>query len=446
MSQALIVSDSETICAVYEMNLNTYVATDATSKETVEEAKRLVDRTKNFDLVICSFQNDQKSGPIEQFIQYLVSETLIPIVITGPLSSQFKDKKIINIQDSYDIKSLLKTVSQILGVTAKEMAQRPVPDYFPFSLQVFRFFDAFPCDVYFKISTSPIEHKYYRVFEKDGPVSLAKINKIYSEGHEVLYIPSPDRLKFTNSASQKIFMTLTDTTISSSKKIEATERGFELTASSLFEDNQVTDEIVQMSSKCVKAVDELVNDMPDIEALLKELIANKSGFLYAHMVIAAYVSSKIIEQMSWGSKEQAEKLNFVFFFHDIHLAPIMNRFPEVKHEEDLLFNTAMNVKDKEVVLNHAQLAAQTLSKYPKMPMGADLIIKQHHGITNGIGFANDFKENLSPLSKVVIVAEEITRHILDKDKEIDSIVNKISSKFKRSSYKKIIEAFQKTKI
>ena len=135
------------------------------------------------------------------------------------------------------------------------------------------------------------------------------------------------------------------------------------------------------------------------------------------------------------------------------LAPIYLKHPTLKYEEDLLFSDDLSVKEKELVLNHARMAAELVITYRRSPMGADLLIKQHHGMTNGIGFAIDFKDDISPLSKIVIISEAFVEEYMkgkdnDPNYQIDlkKIIPTLIEKFKKSTYKKIIETLETIKL
>ena len=147
-------------------------------------------------------------------------------------------------------------------------------------------------------------------------------------------------------------------------------------------------------------------------------------------------------------------MSFAFFFHDIFLVPIYKKHPDAINEEDLLFRDDVSDEDKKIVLEHASLAGQVVAKFPRCPMGADMIVTQHHGMTNGHGFAINFKDDISPLSKIMIIAEEVTTYILQsvnpnqkEDEKIsinkEKVIGILDEKFKSHTYKKIIDAFGK---
>ena len=104
----------------------------------------------------------------------------------------------------------------------------------------------------------------------------------------------------------------------------------------------------------------------------------------------------------------------------------------------------MSDAEKDLVKKHAQIAATLVAQFPRAPMGAEQIIKQHHGMTNGLGFADNFGANLSPLAIVFILAEDFTHEILIKNNDFN-IKLKLAEMRKRYStqrFQKIINALE----
>ena len=145
-----------------------------------------------------------------------------------------------------------------------------------------------------------------------------------------------------------------------------------------------------------------------------------------------------------GGEGQTDKINFVLFFHDIYLAPIFLKYPQLKFEKNLLSSPLLNEKEKDIVNNHARLAAELVVSYKRCPMGADILIKHHHGMKKGSGFATKYAEDLSPLTKVLLVAEAFVEYyieITDKKQrpEMKLIIPKLIEEFETPSYIKIVQ-------
>src|SRR5690606_12585819 len=137
-----------------------------------------------------------------------------------------------------------------------------------------------------------------------------------------------------------------------------------------------------------------------------------SSYLFKHTQILTYICLHIIKNIDWGNAEQEEKISFIAFFHDIALEK--DEHAEIKTTIELK-KANFPLAERQLIEKHAQLAAEFVSKFPHAPMGADQIIRQHHGTLNGIGFSEHWGNNISPISIVFIVAEEFTRIIMKRE-------------------------------
>ena len=57
------------------------------------------------------------------------------------------------------------------------------------------------------------------------------------------------------------------------------------------------------------------------------------------------------------------------------------------------------------------MAGELVRSFKQIPIGSDMIITQHHGVNSGKGFAMQFRDDISPLSKVLMVSEEMAHNI-----------------------------------
>ena len=98
------------------------------------------------------------------------------------------------------------------------------------------------------------------------------------------------------------------------------------------------------------------------------------------------------------------------------------------------------------------MSAELVTGLKKCPIGADLLIKQHHGIGNGIGFAAEFRDDISPLSKIIIVSESFVEELMNKKNageneiKVGEIIKDLKEKFPKHSYKKIVDTLNSLKI
>ncbi|MCO4753830.1 MAG: hypothetical protein KC478_05085 [Bacteriovoracaceae bacterium] len=447
MSHAILISNNEVTNNLYEVNLRAYVGASVTIKKNLKGAIALLEQVPHVDAIICFRELNEKDNAILKLIEFLkTQERKIPVIILGEPTGKIENS--IVLKNRYDIKGLLQAMAKILQITAKDMAAREVPKFFPIPIKLFHSLEKSSCDIYFRAATGEFEYDYYKIIEKKKEIGES-LQKYLDQGVEELYIDSSERLSFINKASGVVLKELTRDDISSAERVELTSQGMGIVAEQIFETHEVSEEIAQISQACVQSVQEVIQDTPKLKNLLKMLLENKADFAYKHSVLATYIATGLIKNISWGSPEQQNKVSFALFFHDIYLVPLFKKYPDCTNEEDFLFRSDVTEEEKQIVIEHALLAGRLIKTFPRSPLGADMIVTQHHGMTNGQGFAVNYKDDISPLSKIIIIAEDIATDILtrikngDKKKLADkeTYLVRLRERYKNHTYKKIVDAF-----
>ncbi|MBC74726.1 MAG: hypothetical protein CME64_01805 [Halobacteriovoraceae bacterium] len=448
MSHAILISNNEVVNNLYEVNLRAYVGVSVTIKKNLAGAIALMEQVPHVDAIICFKELNEKESAIEKLMGFLDEKSLrVPVIVLGEPAGKLP--KTISLRNRYDIKGLLQSMAKILQITAKDMAEKSVPKYFPIPIKLFASIEQSICDIYYRTEAGDFEYEYFKIIETGKEVGNS-LQKYLDEGVETLYIDANYRLSFINKTSGVILKELTRTDISAEERVELTSQGMSIVAEEIFESDEVTEEIAQISQACIESIQSVIQEAPSVKNLLKMLLENKGDFAYKHSVLATYLACGIIKNISWGSQEQQNKVSFALFFHDIYLVPLFKKYPDCANEEDFLFRSDVSEEEKTIVLEHAMLAGRLVKTFPRCPMGADMIITQHHGMTNGQGFAVNYKDDISPLSKIIIIAEDIATDILARLKagdakkiaDNDSYLERLRERYKNHTYKKIIEAFR----
>jgi response regulator RpfG family c-di-GMP phosphodiesterase len=291
----------------------------------------------------------------------------------------------------------------------------------------------------------------YHLLVSKGANANQSIHKLLAEGVDDIYVLSNDRLKMINFVSILLCNDVTDTKNKSTDEKQASiENSMNFVAASIVS-NDISPEILTLVNSCTKVMTEVITEIPSLKNLLKTVLNNKNGYIYTHSMLSAYVAAHIVKSVPWGGAIHIEKINFVLFFHDITLGPIYEKYPDFKMEEDLLFSGLLSEEEKELVINHARLSAELVSGLKRCPIGADLLIRQHHGVGNGSGFAAEFRDDISPLSKIIIVSEAFIDELFSKRNlgesvVISDIIKELKDRFSKHTYKKIIDTLNTLKI
>lgn len=450
MSHAILISNNVIVNDLYSLNLKAYVDTNATIKESYREAIQLIDMKPHIDLVVCMTTIDGVDILPEIVACLKKNKITVPIVAIGEAKEEL-NWEIYYVPPFLNVGKFVKTAGEALGVTARMMIDKIVPDYYPIPIRLFRSFANTPCDVFHIVSVHSKTKEYSKILNTNDSVR-DKISKYIDLGVECFYVLSADRLKLVNEISTNIVDRLDDKSLSADEKSVAIETGFEVIASQISNNDEMTEAMIEISKKCVNSIKEVAKEIPKLRNILKLLVDNKAGYGYQHNILGSYVSRHILENIDWGSEEHIEKLSFTFFFNDIYLIPIFAKYPDIKNEEDLFFSETISDKEKELVLNHARLAGEIVKTFPRLPMGADAIISQSHGMTNGIGIASDFKDDISPLAKIMIISEEFVNQLFkqkdqgNKKYNLQEIIDVLSEKFTRNTYKRIIKTLDNIQI
>lgn len=442
MAHGLLVSDHHLINDIYHFNLKAYVDLGLTTKVSLDEALKVIELDAFGDIIITLSQVGERDAGLE-IIELLDKKGIeVPVIVIGEKSKVSNTSKVSTLPANLNIPLIVKRCAEILGITAQDMIAKSVPDFYPIPLTLLEAFSEAPCTVFVKTSRSTSNDDFVQVFEK-GTSLKAKVSSYKEKGVSNLFIPSGLRLEVVNEASKIVMGLLDDPNLDASQRVKVTEQGYDIVGGLLGEAKEVTPQVVEISKKCMDSVKTIIQEVPRAKNLLMSMLENKTGYLYLHSVMGTYVARHIVNEISWGSEEHAEKLSFVFFFHDMFLAPVFARHPELQFEEDLVFHDSLSEREKEVVINHARLASEMVKTFPRCPMGADAIILQHHGTTNGMGFTLDYKDDISPLAKVLIISDAFVEELIRckneiRDPLLGDIVTLLHKRFTKHTYKKII--------
>lgn len=456
MTKTLVVSDNEILNQLYSINLEVYLNTKVTLVETPIKGMHQIKQSQKesggpFDLIIAMNMINGQDTAVSLY-EFIGENNLnIPMIIVGNIEKELPGLTVISM--SYNLQSLLRSAAAVLKVTAKSMANLDVPEYYSLETDFLLRLNEAPCPIYIQLKKIGDETNFTLIAKKGGELRSI-LKKFRDEGITTMFVNRQDRLLVINQVSALICDFIMNATRQGiAERSKALQTGFEFAASEFCLSPEVATEVVAIAVACGKAMEDMAKETAGLKTLLQLLMSNKGGYIYTHSVLASFIASHIVKNVSWGGSAQLEKINFVLFFHDIMLAPIYAKHPALKFEEDLLFSEDLSEKEKETVLNHARLAAELVINYRRAPLGADLLIKQHHGMTNGIGFAIEFKDDVSPLSKIVLISEAFVEEYM-KGKDLDEnyqvnlkqVIAQLKERFSKNTYKKIIDTLETLKL
>lgn len=438
MKTTLLVENNLELESFLSLNLLTWVGSDQRNAKSAKFAIEILESDhKDIDLIICK-SNIITERTSEAIYKYVKDKKLnIPIIIIGKLSFDITEN-VFNFSSALDIQPIIRAAGKALKVTAQEMAKLSVPEYFPVPIQFFKYLTTPISSIYIQdFDDTNLYNIFIKEFDYIPPNSL---KDLASQGTSELFVKKNDRLKFVNNITQEIVSKLAYKDLNDDEKINALEMSQALLQEKISRIG-ITNETIELAQKNLKEMSLTAKNSSSLKRLLKRLMKNKAGYLFKHSQLLMFVTTHLMNNLDWGNEEQVNKMQFISFFHDIALE---NDEQAKIHSEAELKVSDLAENKKELVRKHAQIGATVIASYPKAPMGSEMIIKQHHGITHGIGFSETYGANLSPLTIVFILSEDFVDTIIKSGKEFD-VPTKISNmreKYPTQRFQKIINTLE----
>ena len=435
MKTTLVVENNSQLADFYGINLHTWVHSNCVHFKQASNLIEFLQKQKTMPELIITRGKIGSEQTADAIADYLAKANItIPMIIIG--TSHIDKADVVHLESSLDIKGLIQASAKALNVTAKNMANLEIPDFFEIPIQNFQLIAYTICDVYRQEESE--EHKLFlKTFDE---VSQNDLKDLMTQKVSSLFIKKEERLKFVTNINQEIASKLQLKDLNEDEQINAVEMSQELLQEKI-ERIGITPETVELATRNMKFMINSAKKAPGLKNLLKRLLKNKAGYLYKHSQILTYVSAHIMDHLDWGNEEQKTKLQFISFFHDITL---QNSDQARIHSEKELKSSELNEKEKELVRRHAQLTATIISKYPNSPVGVEQIIKQHHGVANGLGFSEHYSQNISPMAIVFILAEDLVGSLIEppKDFSYKDKISEMRETYPTQRFKKIIDVLE----
>ena len=431
----LIVESQQQFEDFFMINLHTWIGAQTTMAKNTQMALEKLNEPNEIDLILCR-KNMKGEKVLELIKSFLESKgSNIPIICIGATES---DTATTPIESALDIKAIIQASAKALNVTAKDMVEMVLPEYFPVAIQHFHLIDEPICNVYRQEEEDENQYKLY--LPKFTQIPPAALKNYIAEGHTHLYIKKDQRLNFVNNINQEIASKLELKTLNQDEQISAVEMSQSLLQEKIARLG-VTDETIELAQRNLKYMVQSSKKVSTLKGLLKRLLKNKAGYHFKHSQILMSVATHLMDQLDWGNEEQREKLQFIGFFHDISL---QNSAQAQIHSDQELKESNLSPAEKELVKKHAQMSATIAAQYPNTPIGVEQIIKQHHGTTNGIGFSEHYSQNISPMAIVFILSEDFVDHLLKNPKEFNHKlkIQQMRKRYETQRFQKIIDALE----
>ncbi len=439
----LLVEPHENINEIIAKNFQREFGAIIHSFKTAAEALINVKKNEHYDLyVVRNFSEEtvtESTEPIAQlFLNTIYDLNLkVPLIVIGEFEHTFKKYALVS--DRLRVEELNRLVLKALDLKREDFSHMKLPDYVPFPIRIFYMMTHSPCDIYIKLLKKSGDEFVKRLNFGEN-FSKEDLKKYADLGLAEFYILKDERELFMNG--------LISQTIKAIKSIPSTDDGTAVSktgdsfiiSADLIKELGITPACVAMVDHTVMMMRQQISKSDKLGQLLRKLLDNQLSYSFRRSYLICLLSYTLLPRMEWGSGDQQnillDKLSMVSFFHDIYLED--DKLLKIM-DHDSFRRAVLLPKERDLVLNHANRAALLVQSYPKLPQGVDLIIKQHHGVSNGVGFPEVLTASISPMAIFFVVVEDFVTQLLNQEEHLNFpvLLKAIHERYQLPSYRKV---------
>ncbi len=438
----LLVEPNESVGDLIAKNLEREFGAKIIHCKTAAEATEPIKKGEYFDLfVVRNSSEETVDMPIEPiaaiFLNLIYDNSLkTPLVVIGEFEHTYKKYALVS--DRLRIEELNRLVLKALNLKKEEFSHLKLPDYIPFPIKYFYLMNLSPCDVFIKLSKKSGD-EYVKRLHFGENFTKEDLRKYEDLGLVEFFILKEERELFMNGLLTQSLKNL--------RAPHTIDQAVVMTGDSFVISSDLI-KTLGINSTCVAMVDQTVHQIrtqitktDKLGSLLKKLLDDQLSYSYRRSYMICLMSHTLLPRMEWGSHDQQsnmlEKISMVAFFHDIYLED--EKLLKIMDNESLK-KANLTPRERDAVLNHANKAALLAQTYPRLPQGVDMIIKQHHGVSNGVGFPEALTAGISPMAIFFVVIEDFVTCILEHNdlNNFATILKYLKQRYQLPTYRKIV--------
>ena len=401
MAQVVLVLDSQVLNELISINLVNFLGIDLVKRKNAESVLNLLEILPEINLIICQYDmTDENTAAIIQ--QYIIHKNLeIGLLILGG-PGNLDNAFTVTIENPKDWEKVIELSAKILGITEDILAKKVMPDFVPIPVNYFLNLDTSCCDVFIRIKQTPTNYQFVKRIHQGDKFSRETIIRYREQGLESFYIPKDQRKNFTTYLSNILVQKLEAPDLGLTQKIDLMGESYDIATKEILKLGFTT-ESIQLTESILHNMIKNAEKSPEMSFLLHKVINSDTPVLFQRCHMTSVIAGECLKNLKHNTLEAISAVTFAAFFHDILLTDQLDIININSAEE--LTTANLSEEKRNLALNHAFLASHLIKKYPGAPKGAEELIKEHHGISHGIGFSKEIN-NLSALAKIFIIARE----------------------------------------
>lgn len=453
MLRFLIVDNNSRVLEILEKSLKKDFRAEVQCCHSSIKAIELL-KENLYDLVVVRNQVVDQEGIIDEvakkilafYYDHNMELAIKSLVCLGEVETALTGFEVL--PERFRIEELNRLVVKLTGISKDELQLMKKPDYVPFYLRDFFLFTKCPCDFYIKMNRKDGAH-FVKRMKRGDETDRESVVRYLNSGVESFYIQREDWDDLING----IFIALTQLVYQENHEfedwIEKASDIYFLSKDLIFCTEEVSSAAKDLTKEFVLANRNALISHADVYPLVEKTfyadIPFESKFFALQMVLYFHLIGKLEFGEKLKNEKGLEQVIFLCFFKDIYLKDdieyLINTKEKLKKQADVL--TADQVSRIE---NHAMMASNLIQKFNHVPAGTDVIIRQHHGLPNGVGLTDQLTVAISPQAMQLMVVEDFVLLILALEEKTLSkellhlLSEQLLERFTGASYRKIVHA------
>jgi len=409
-------------------------------KSKLDDARmEIVSNHHDLVAVVCKYELDFTSAYLE--LKELLENFSFSIPIIGILDYVREDVELGFLEN--DLESCLEILTPVFK---KYLVKNEIKNnqYIPIKASSFLNLKTshLGCDVFIKIIKKGSVDQFVKRLHSEDRFDLEEVERYISQGLEEFYIPESQYGDFINVLSIELIKAFKNPEYKNIDRFNIESCSYETTVEriKLFGVDDITIKLVDES---IASIMHSIENENALSNYLIHLKSNESTFAYYHCYLIALLAEKLSSHFEWNSQKAREKLTYLAFFHDITLWDLeLVKIHKMSDVEKL-------PKDKrDLVLNHAATAAETVEKFKVIPFGLSQLVREHHGVKNGYGFPDNLSSTISPLSMMFVVIEDFAVEFVNLKashnlEDIKEIFSNLEARYTKLTYLQTLNGLKK---
>lgn len=365
--------------------------------QSFEDLKSMFDIVQSIDLLLVDFPEDLTiSTKIRDFISS--HEKSIKNILVLGLENNFTENT--KCFSRMAVSEFFEQMKMICGHN-----QLTPTDWTAIPISTLVHFHSVPFDLYIKLSSD----RFVKRFPAFEEINKGLIDALLDKGLSDLYCEKKYNRDFSMMLINNMINKLDRNYSSISQKLNAFGEVFE-TVRDIIQNLGITGRVIEVCDSAIESLMSVVSmEKDEFSEFLNHLKEDKKlAFQFKLINLTNYIGCQLINDMKMENPdEQIKKFVFASFFCDMHLSNQKLHFFRTAEEVETLKEV-----DQKAILVHAIKASELILKYKNAPKDVAKIITQHHGSFTGIGLPSEKSSQLLPLSKVLIVSQDLAFSIL----------------------------------